>query len=86
MFVTRALARALPPLGGALDMRDSHPADIGVDRPRVSEVTTPHRRDRPTGDRNSIAGIKALPGLESVVWDIAETTLNRKCISLDSWR
>lgn len=39
-------------------MRDSHPADIGVDRPRVSEVTTPHRRDRPTGDRNLSDGLR----------------------------
>lgn len=33
-------------------MRDSHPADMDVDRPRVSEVTTPHRRDGPTGEGN----------------------------------
>lgn len=28
-----------------LDMRDGHPADMGVDRLRGVEVTTPHRRD-----------------------------------------
>lgn len=39
-------------------MRDSHPADKHVDRPRVSEVTTPHRRDRPTGARNLSDGLR----------------------------
>lgn len=32
---TWTLAQALPPLGRALDIRDSHPASMNADRPRV---------------------------------------------------
>lgn len=35
MLETWTLAQALPPLGRALDMRDSHPASMDADRPRV---------------------------------------------------
>ena len=44
MLETSAKHKALPPLGRALDMRDSHPAAEIGDRLLCSEVSTPHSR------------------------------------------
>ncbi|ALR20412.1 hypothetical protein [Sphingobium baderi] len=44
MLETSAKHKALPPLGRALDMRDSHPAAEIDDRLLCSGVSTPHSR------------------------------------------
>ena len=44
MLETSAKHKALPPLGRALDMRDSHPAAEIGDRLLCSGVSTPHSR------------------------------------------
>lgn len=82
-------------------MRDSHPADNDVDRPRVSEVPTPHRRDRPTGEGNlsdglreatMLIGIPRWSGLEGVArasnrcLRCRRHHIQRGSISRDGWR
>ena len=66
MLETWTYAQAPPPLGGALDMRDGHPAMMtGV---VSSEVSTPHRQTLTDGDLNGCRSARRPQGSFGVLW------------------